>query len=138
MPMMSTCPRTERQERREGEAHALYARFFCCHFYKPNFFTLNVYCSILYNNNCFILCSSFGFVTFDDVSTAKKAMNDYDGTEVDGFNIGLRFAEDRPRESGGRGGRGGGDGGGYRGRGGGDGGGFRGRGGGRGKVLCSD
>ncbi len=44
----------------------------------------------------------FGFITFDDVSLAKKAL-DLDGTDVDGFNIGLRFAEDKPRDSGGRG-----------------------------------
>lgn len=48
----------------------------------------------------------FGFVTFDDVATAKKALSEYDGYEVDGKSIGLRFAEDRPRDgaSGGRGG----------------------------------
>lgn len=50
----------------------------------------------------FILLCRFGFITFDDVATAKKAL-EYDGTEVDGFNIGLRFAEDKPRDSGGRG-----------------------------------
>ena len=61
-------------------------------------------------------------MTFDDVATAKKALQKYDGHEVDGFNIGLRYAEDRPRE-GGSTGRGGGRG---RGRG------FGGRGGGRG------
>ena len=59
----------------------------------------------------------FGFVTFDDVATAKKALEKFDGHEVDGFNIGLRFAEDRPRE-GGSTGRGGGGRGGGRGRGG--------------------
>lgn len=36
------------------------------------------------------------------MSTAKKAL-DLDGTSIDGFNIGLRFAEDRSGESGGRG-----------------------------------
>ena len=82
---------------------------------------------------------SFGFITFDDLPTAKKAL-DLDGQEIDGFNIGLRFAEDKPRDSGGRGG-GRGGGGGY-GGGGYDGGRGRGRGGGRGEkfniilVLC--
>ncbi len=79
----------------------------------------------------------FGFVRFDDVGMAKKALSEHDGAEVDGFSISLRFAEDRPKESpgggGGRagfGGRGGGRGrGGFGGRGGG---GFEGRGGGRG------
>lgn len=48
------------------------------------------------------------------MAAAKKALGEFDGHEVDGFNIGLRFAEDRPREGGstgrggGRGGRGGG------------------------------
>ena len=32
----------------------------------------------------FILLCRFGFITFDDVATAKKAL-EYDGTEVDGF-----------------------------------------------------
>ncbi len=79
-------------------------------------------------------CFSFGFITFDDLPTAKKAL-DLDGQEIDGFNIGLRFAEDKPRDSGGgRGGRGGG--GGYGGGGGGyDGGRGRGRGGGRGESF---
>ena len=75
------------------------------------------------------MSSRFGFVTFDDIATAKKAQSEFDGHEVDGYNIGLRFAEDRPREGGsaGRGGRGGGGFGG---------GGFgRGRGGGRGMAI---
>ena len=70
--------------------------------------------------NLVMLCR-FGFATFDDVAAAQKALNEFDGHEVDGFNIGLRFAEDRPRE-GGSAGRGGGHGGG----------GFGGRGRGRG------
>ena len=72
----------------------------------------------------------FGFVTFDDVATAKKALEQFDGQEVDGFNIGLRFAEDRPKEGGSAGRSRGGRGGGFGGRGGG----FGGRGGGRGNV----
>lgn len=76
-------------------------------------------------------------MTFDDVASATKALNKLDGQEVDGFNIGLRYAEDRPRDGGsaGRGSAGGG-----RGRGG--------RGGGRGEawrvygccvlVVCSN
>ena len=61
----------------------------------------------------------FGFVRFDDVGMAKKALSENDGAEVDGFNISLRFAEDRIKDSPGGGGRGGG----FRGRGGGFGGG---------------
>ena len=53
----------------------------------------------------------FGFITFDDIAAAKKAMSKNDGAEVDGFTISLRFAEDRPRD-GASGGRGGGRGGG--------------------------
>lgn len=79
------------------------------------------------------------------MGTATKAIENMDGTEVDGFNIGLRYAEDKPREGGGRGGSfgggrggsfGGGHGGGsFGGRGGG--GSFgRGRGGGRGEYSC--
>lgn len=50
---------------------------------------------------CIAFCS-FGFITFDDVGSAKKAL-ELDGTSIDGFNIGLRFAEDKPRDGGGRG-----------------------------------
>ena len=48
------------------------------------------------------------------MSGAKKALAKHDGAEVDGFNIGLRFAEDRPPKEG----SGGGFRGGSRGRGG--------------------
>ncbi|KAL5491992.1 hypothetical protein EMCRGX_G017375 [Ephydatia muelleri] len=91
----------------------------------------------------------FGFVTFDDVATAQKALKEYNGTTVDGREISLRFAEERSEGGGGggsgggfgrgRGGRGGGfgrggrGGGGGFGRGGRGGGGFGGRGGGRGR-----
>ncbi len=110
--------------------------------YTPMWVGVN-YSDDLYLYSSKHLFCRFGFVTFDDVAAAKKALSEFDGHEVDGFNIGLRFAEDRPREggSGGRGGgRGGGGfggrGGGFGGRGGGfggRGGGFGGRGGGRGK-----
>ena len=81
----------------------------------------------------------FGFVTFDDVATAEKALKQYNGTSVDGREISLRFAEERSEGGGGGGGGGGfgrgrgGRGGGF-GRGGGGGGGFGrgGRGGGGG------
>ena len=43
----------------------------------------------------------FGFVTFEDV-TAERMLHKYDGTDLDGFQITLKFAEQR------RGGRGGG------------------------------
>ena len=76
----------------------------------------------------------FGFVTFTDVASAQQALKNHDGCEVEGREIGLRFAEDRAAKSPG-GGRGGGRGGGGFGRGGGGfgrGGGGFGRGGGRG------
>ena len=90
-------------------------------------------CNTLYTCSCndvVNVCDSsrFGFVTFDDIATAKKMLNKHNGTEVDGCVIDMRFAEDR-RSSGGGGGGGRGWG-----RGGG-GGGFRGRGGGRGETL---
>jgi RNA recognition motif-containing protein len=75
----------------------------------------------------------FGFVTMDDADAAKTAMQQMDGSSLDGRAIRVNEANDRPRG----GGRGrGGDGGGFRGggRGGGDFGGGRGRdGGGRGR-----
>lgn len=70
-------------------------------------------------------------MTFTDVASAQKALKKHDGCEVEGREIGLRFAEDRTAKSPG-GGRGGGRGGGGFGRGGGRGGSF-GRGGGRGR-----
>ena len=45
----------------------------------------------------------FGFITFEDVSTAKQVMKKNDGMDVDGEYISLRFAEERGR-GGGRGG----------------------------------
>ena len=72
----------------------------------------------------------FGFITFEDVATAKKMLNKHNGAQVDGRVIEMRFAEERRStpQSGGGGGR-------SWGRGGGGGGGFRGRGGGRGEVF---
>lgn len=52
--------------------------------------------------------SRFGFVTFEDKSTAEKMIKQHDGTDIDGFHISLRFAEDRNRDGGGGGGGGGG------------------------------
>ena len=64
----------------------------------------------------------FGFITFESISAAEKALKNYNGTQVDGREVTLRFAEERGDggSGGGRGGgrRGGGGGGGY-GRGGG-------------------
>lgn len=73
----------------------------------------------------------FGFVEMDDDDEARQAIEDLDGTELDGRTIVVKKAE--PKGGGGsRGGRGGygGGGGGY--RGGGGGGGYRGGGGGYG------
>lgn len=66
-----------------------------------------------------LLCR-FGFITFEDIPTAKKMLNQHNGTEVDGCQIDMRFAEERRStpQSGGRGGGGGrgrGRGGGFRG-----------------------
>lgn len=74
----------------------------------------------------------FGFITFESISAAEKALKNYNGTQVDGREVTLRFAEDRGEggSGGGRGGgRRGGGGGGYGGRGGGYGGGGYGGGG---------
>ncbi|OGQ88263.1 MAG: RNA-binding protein [Deltaproteobacteria bacterium RIFOXYA12_FULL_58_15] len=68
----------------------------------------------------------FGFVTFEDGGEASKAISEMDGTELDGRNIKVNEAQDKPRGGGG-GGHGGGGGGGY---GGGGGGGYGGGGGG--------
>ena len=62
----------------------------------------------------------FGFVTFAEDGDADKAMEEMDGTELDGRTIRVNEAQERRR--GGRGGRGGGGGGGRGGRGGGGGG----------------
>jgi len=50
----------------------------------------------------------FGFITFSDNDSAKKAITEMDGTDLDGRNIKVNEAEDKPRRS--QGGRGGGGG----------------------------
>lgn len=67
----------------------------------------------------------FGFVTFADEDSARSAISEMDGTELDGRNIKVNEAEDKPRGGGGgggggRGGFGGGGRGGPRGGGGGN------------------
>lgn len=55
----------------------------------------------------------FGFVTFSDDDGVSKAIEEMDGTELDGRNIKVSEAQDKPRGGGGGGGpRGGGGGGG--------------------------
>ena len=54
----------------------------------------------------------FGFVTFTDTDGVQKAISEMDGTELDGRNIKVNEAEDRPRGGGGGRGRSGGGGGG--------------------------
>jgi cold-inducible RNA-binding protein len=81
----------------------------------------------------------FGFVTFTDDAGCRKAIETMDGATIDGRQVRVNEAENKPREGGGgRGGfgggggsRGGGGGGGWGGGGGGGGGGGRGRGGDR-------
>jgi len=74
----------------------------------------------------------FGFVTFNDAESARSAMGEMNGQALDGRNIKVNEAEEKPRGGGGGGGRSfGGGGGGYGGGGGGYGGGGGG-GGGRG------
>ena len=68
----------------------------------------------------------FGFVTFEDDSAADKAIQEMDGTELDGRTIKVNEAQERESRGGGRG-RGGFGGGGNRGGGYGGGGGGRGR-----------
>ena len=53
----------------------------------------------------------FGFVTFSNSDDAQKAMSEMDGTELDGRNLKVNIAEDKPRGGGGGGHRGGGGGG---------------------------
>lgn len=43
-------------------------------------------------------------MTFEDVRTAERMLERYDGTDLDGFQITLKFAEER-RSGGGGGGR---------------------------------
>jgi RNA recognition motif-containing protein len=75
----------------------------------------------------------FGFVTFTDEAGCKKAIETMNGSTLDGRQIRVNEAENKPRDGGGggRGGYGGGGGGGRGGYGGG-GGGYGGGGGGRG------
>ena len=44
-------------------------------------------------------------MTFEDIRTAEKMLEKYDGVDLDGFQISLKFAEER-RSGGGGGGRG--------------------------------
>lgn len=67
----------------------------------------------------------FGFVTFSDGGAAQTALQEMNGSQLDGRTIRVNEAEDRRGGGGGGGGRGGG-------RGGGGGGGYGGRGGDRG------
>ncbi len=68
----------------------------------------------------------FGFVTFENNEEGQAAIEKMDGARLDGRNIRVNEAQDRPQRSGGGGG------GGFRGGGGGDRGGYGGGGGGRG------
>jgi len=61
----------------------------------------------------------FGFVSFSDHDGVEKAISEMDGKELDGRNIKVNEAQDKPRGSDGGGHRG--DGGGHRGGGGGGG-----------------
>jgi cold-inducible RNA-binding protein len=75
----------------------------------------------------------FGFVTFTDEAACKKAIETMNGQSLDGRQIRVNEAENKPRTGGGGGGGyGGGGGGGYGGGGGGGGGGRGGWGGGGG------
>lgn len=49
----------------------------------------------------------FGFVTFTNSDDANSAVSKFDGTEVDGRNLKVNIAEDKPRRDGGGGGGGG-------------------------------
>jgi RNA recognition motif-containing protein len=59
----------------------------------------------------------FGFVTFLEANSARDAIQAMNGTSLDGRNIKVNEAEERPRTGGGGGFGGGGGGGGNRGRG---------------------
>ena len=52
----------------------------------------------------------FGFVTFDDADDAKAAIAEMDGTSLQGRQIKVNLAEEKPRSNGNRGGFGGGGG----------------------------
>lgn len=43
----------------------------------------------------------FGFVTFADSDSAQKAMSEMDGAELDGRNLKVNEAQDKPRGGGG-------------------------------------
>jgi RNA recognition motif-containing protein len=73
----------------------------------------------------------FGFVTFVDAANAQRAIEEMNGSTLDGRTLNVNEAQERARGGGG-GGYGGGGGGGGGGRGGGGGGGRGGGGGGRG------
>lgn len=49
----------------------------------------------------------FGFVTFSDAESARSALGEMNGTSLDGRNIKVNEAEERPRTNGGGGGGGG-------------------------------
>ena len=85
------------------------------------------YCNLVVVVIIIIYFYRFGFIRFDDIESATKALKKFNYSDVDGREIELRYAEERGE--GGGGGRGGG-GGGFRGGRGGGGRGFRG--GGRG------
>jgi RNA recognition motif-containing protein len=44
----------------------------------------------------------FGFITFEDIRTAERILEKYDGSDLDGFQISLKFAEERKSGGGGR------------------------------------
>jgi len=48
----------------------------------------------------------FGFVTFDEEDAAMEAISNLDGTALDGRNIKVNEAQDKPRRNGGGGGGG--------------------------------
>ena len=45
----------------------------------------------------------FGFVTFSNSEDANSAVSKFDGTELDGRNLKVNIAEDKPRREGGGG-----------------------------------
>jgi RNA recognition motif-containing protein len=50
----------------------------------------------------------FGFITFESEESAQQAIDEMDGTELDGRTIRVDMAQDKGGGRGGRGGRGGG------------------------------
>ena len=71
-----------------------------------------------YCNINLLFFSSFGFIRFDDIDLATKALKKHNGVTVDGRELELRYAEDRSGGGGTPGGGRGGGGGRGRGRGG--------------------